>query len=113
MEQSNVFKKQDPINKSEAVHGDPINAIENVRNLLVSASKSTGEKADAIRLEAVQTLDKLLQKASDLETDILATGKARAHSANQYVQDNPWRMIGATAGISLLIGFLSARRKHQ
>ena len=51
MEQSNVFKKQDTINKSEAVHGDPINAIENVRNLLVSASKSTGEKADAIRLE--------------------------------------------------------------
>jgi len=89
-----------------------INLIEDARNLLLSASKLTGEKADALRDEAIQMLDKLLQNANKIQADTFTASKAAADSANNYVKDNPWRMIGATAGLSVLIGFIVARRKH-
>jgi len=86
--------------------------IEDVRNLLISSSKLSGEKADALRDEAIQILDKFLQKASEIQSNTFAASKAAVNSANKYVKDNPWRMIGTTAGISVLLGFIVARRKH-
>ena len=45
-----------------------------------------------------------------LQETALARAKAAGHVADEYVHDNPWRAIGAAAGIGLLVGLLIGRR---
>jgi len=78
MDQLPIKQKQD----------DSTTVIEGVRNLLASSSKSTAEKADAIREEAVQTLDKFLKKTDDVQTKAYQFSTASMRSANQYVKSN-------------------------
>ena len=42
-----------------------------------------------------------------------ATGKARqlSRTADSYVRENPWLVVGAAAGVGILIGFLLRGRR--
>ena len=43
------------------------------------------------------------------------SGKARefGHTADGYVRENPWLMIGAAAGVGVLVGFLLRRSRES
>ena len=59
----------------------------------------------------MQTKLQLAQaELSQLQELALARVKAAGVAADDYVHDNPWRAIGAAAGIGLLIGLLIGRR---
>ena len=51
-------------------------------------------------------------KANLMELQETAVAKFRAAgvAADDYVRDNPWRAIGAAAGVGLVIGLLIGRR---
>jgi ElaB/YqjD/DUF883 family membrane-anchored ribosome-binding protein len=56
---------------------------------------------------------KLVQARSDLgrlEHELLARGRDAARATDQYVHDNPWKAIGASAGLAFLLGLLVGRK---
>jgi ElaB/YqjD/DUF883 family membrane-anchored ribosome-binding protein len=47
---------------------------------------------------------------ADAQDIVVEKSKAAAKVTDEYVHDNPWRAIGAAAGIGLVIGLLIGRR---
>ena len=47
---------------------------------------------------------------ADAEEAVLVRAKAAAKATDVYVHENPWKAIGVTAGLALLIGFIMGRR---
>ena len=55
-------------------------------------------------------LDTALTKAQDVQAAALDTGKELAASADDYVQENPWRAVSISAGVGLLVGLIIGRK---
>ncbi len=56
---------------------------------------------------------KLVQARGDLgalESELLARGREAARATDQYVHDNPWKAVGASAGLAFLLGLLVGRK---
>lgn len=70
------------------------------------ASASATELRGRIEARLLQAKDNLVQ----LQETALAKAKAAGHAADDYVHENPWKAIGAAAGIGLVVGLLIGRR---
>ena len=80
---------------------------EELMNLTASQA---GERIADVRARLGQRLGTLRAQLSDLEADMLERGKEVARATDDYVHDNPWKAIGATAGVAFLLGLLIGRR---
>jgi ElaB/YqjD/DUF883 family membrane-anchored ribosome-binding protein len=47
---------------------------------------------------------------ADAQDSLVEKSKAAAKVTDEYVHDNPWKAIGVSAGIGLVIGLLIGRR---
>ncbi len=74
---------------------------------MVKASADAGsEQVDELRHGIERQLKLAKTQLSDLEDNVLDT----ARGADRYVHENPWPLIGAAAGIGVLVGVLVARK---
>lgn len=84
--------------------------VRDAQDLFREATSATGETADALRSKGLTMLDAALAKAQDVQAAALDTGKELATTADDYVQENPWRAVALSAGVGLLIGLLMGRK---
>lgn len=84
--------------------------VRDAQDLFREATSATGEKADALRSKGLSLLDAALSKAQDAQTAAIDTGRELAGSADNYVQQNPWRAVAISAGVGLLIGMMISRK---
>lgn len=84
--------------------------VRDAQDLFREATSATGEKADALRSKGLTLLDAALAKAQDVQAVALDTGKELASTADDYVQENPWRAVALSAGVGLLVGLLIGRK---
>lgn len=84
--------------------------VADTEELLRLGAAQTGNGATEWRARVEARLTQA--KASLLDAQETAVAKARAagHAADDYVHDNPWKAIGAAAGIGLVVGLLIGRR---
>jgi len=94
----------------KTVRNDMKTLIKDAQNLFREATSVTGVKADELRNRGLNLLDAAVSKAQDVQTAALESGKEMAASADDYVQENPWRAVAISAGVGLLVGFLIARK---
>ena len=47
---------------------------------------------------------------ADAQESLVEKGKVAAKVTDEYVHENPWKAIGVSAGIGLVIGLLIGRR---
>jgi ElaB/YqjD/DUF883 family membrane-anchored ribosome-binding protein len=47
---------------------------------------------------------------AEAQAALLVKTKAAAKATDAYVHENPWRAVGAAAGVGLVIGLLVGRR---
>jgi ElaB/YqjD/DUF883 family membrane-anchored ribosome-binding protein len=73
--------------------------------------KATAEVAGERVQEARERTEKSLQNALEHMYDRRMQRRVRkvAHTADSYVRDHLWSMIGAVAGVALLLGLVSRR----
>jgi ElaB/YqjD/DUF883 family membrane-anchored ribosome-binding protein len=45
-----------------------------------------------------------------LQEAAVAKAKAAGHATDEFVHQNPWKSIGISAGVGLLVGLLVSRR---
>ncbi len=78
---------------------------------LIKATANTGGEALAnLRSKAEDSLAVAKSKMADAQDTIVKKSKAAAKVTDEYVHDNPWKAIGVSAGIGLVIGLLIGRR---
>ncbi len=78
--------------------------------LLSLTASQAGERIADVRARLGERLGGLKAQLSDLEAEMLERGRLMARATDDYVHDNPWKSIGATAGVAFLLGLLIGRR---
>ncbi|WP_035052275.1 DUF883 family protein [Andreprevotia chitinilytica] len=94
----------------KVVDRDVKTLVRDAQALFQAAATLTGEKADEVRNRGMQLLDTALAKVQGAQTSIVVAGKKVVTSTDDYVKENPWRMIAAAAGVGLVAGVFLGRR---
>ena len=78
--------------------------------LLKATASQGGEKVAEIRAKAEESLRIAKAKMAEAQAALLVKTREAARATDVYVHENPWRAIGAAAGVGLVIGLLIGRR---
>ena|SRR6185503_9092525 len=78
--------------------------------LVKATAAQTGEKIEEARARTEESLRRVKARLGGVEDEALKRARALAGEADDYVRSNPWQVIGAAAGIGLLLGLLISRR---
>jgi ElaB/YqjD/DUF883 family membrane-anchored ribosome-binding protein len=84
--------------------------IRDAESLLKATAAQTGEKIEAVRARAEESVQQAKARLADVEADALRRAQALADDADQYVRHNPWQAVGIAAGVGLVLGLLISRR---
>jgi ElaB/YqjD/DUF883 family membrane-anchored ribosome-binding protein len=78
--------------------------------LLRATANDAGEKVVAAREKIQSSLVEAKAQLVRAEAAIVDKTKQAARATDQYVHDNPWKAVGISACVGLVIGVLIARR---
>jgi ElaB/YqjD/DUF883 family membrane-anchored ribosome-binding protein len=85
--------------------------VTDAEELLRSSVNQLGEGAVSSAHARIQeNLQAVKDTLIDAETAVVEGSRKAAEATEQYVQNNPWKTIGISAGAGLLVGLLLARR---
>ncbi|TCS35605.1 ElaB/YqjD/DUF883 family membrane-anchored ribosome-binding protein [Paucimonas lemoignei] len=94
----------------KTVRNDMKSLVRDAQQLFREASVATGERADELRAKGQELLDSAAQRAQELQTAAMETGKEFASHTDSYVKDNPWKAVAISAGVGLVVGMLIGRK---
>lgn len=84
--------------------------IADTEELLRATAGQAGEQTKELRARMQGRLDEAKKSMLHLQDAAVAKAKAAGHAADEFVHENPWKAIGAAAGIGLIAGLLISRR---
>lgn len=84
--------------------------VSDVENLLKATNSLSGEELAKAKAKLEQRISAAKTSAEELGNNIANRARKTAETANDYVHEQPWPAIGASAGIGLLVGYLLSRR---
>ncbi len=95
---------------SEQLVADFKVVVADAEALLKATAGQGGEKLAEVRAKAEESLRVAKARMADAQAALLARTREAAKATDAYVHENPWRAIGAAAGVGLVIGLLIGRR---
>lgn len=78
--------------------------------LLKASVGQGGEAMAAARTKIEESLGVARAKLADAQAALVDKTRAAAKATDVYVHENPWKAIGISAGVGLVVGLLIARR---
>ncbi len=84
--------------------------VRDAEALLQATATQTGERIDAVRVRAQESLQQAKSRLVDAQDEVLQSARDATEAAEQYFKKNPWQSVGIAAGVGLLIGLLLRRR---
>ncbi len=84
--------------------------VANTEALLKATANQGGEKLAEVRAKAEESLRVVKTRMAEAQAALLVRTKEAAKATDVYVHENPWKAIGAAAGVGLVIGLLIGRR---
>lgn len=84
--------------------------VEDAEALLKATANQGGEKLAELRAKAEESLRVVKATLAEAQAALVVKTKAAAKATDVYVHDNPWKAVGAAAGVGLVIGLLIGRR---
>jgi ElaB/YqjD/DUF883 family membrane-anchored ribosome-binding protein len=94
----------------KTVRNDMSTLLRDAQDLFREATSATGEKADELRKKGISLLETATIKGQELQAAAIETGKEMVETADDFVQENPWKSVAIAAGVGLLVGVLIARK---
>lgn len=95
---------------SDELAADFKEVVADTEALLKATANQGGEKLVEIRARAKESLRAVKARMEETQAELLAKTRAAAKATDEYVYENPWKVIGVAAAVGLVIGFLTARR---
>lgn len=78
--------------------------------LLRGIAGATADTYAATRAKVEGKLGDAKTRFEETRTQIAERAKGIAATSHTYVKENPWKVVGASAAIGLIIGYLLSRR---
>ena len=84
--------------------------VEDAEALLAITAGQTGEKIEALRARAKESLGAARERMKAAGAQLGDRAKAAAKTTDDYVHTNPWTAIAIAAGLGFVLGSLTNRR---
>lgn len=84
--------------------------IADAEELLRMTADQAGEGAASVRNRVQARMHQAMADLASLQHTVAVKAQAAGHAADEFVHGNPWKSIGAAAGIGLVVGLLIGRR---
>ena len=84
--------------------------VVDAEELLRATASQAGEGAATARARIQESLQVVKEHLDAAETAVIERTRQAAKVTDQYVHDNPWKMIGISALAGAVVGMLIARR---
>lgn len=84
--------------------------VSDAEALIKATANQGGEALASVRAKAEASLARAKAQMADVEAALLVRAKAAARATDVYVHENPWKAIGISASLALLVGFIMGRR---
>jgi ElaB/YqjD/DUF883 family membrane-anchored ribosome-binding protein len=94
----------------KTVRMDMRTLLKSAQDLFREATSSSGERAEDLRNRGLMLLDAALEKAQEMQSVAVETGKEVAQNTDEFVQQNPWKAVAISTGVGLLAGMLLSRK---
>src|SRR3569833_1778280 len=111
MSTQNVSGESDvPDVTKEQLIADFKTVVSDAEALIKATANQDGETLASVRAKADASLAKAKAQMADAEAALLVRAKTTTKATDAYVHENPWKAIGISASIALLVGFIMGRR---
>ena len=94
----------------ERLVDDFVSVLSEAEELLKKAGTETGERARDLRAQVEGKLLAAKLRLQELEGEAVDRAREAAQYTDEYVHENPWRMIGIAAAIGFVAGLMINRR---
>ncbi|MGI4855673.1 MAG: DUF883 family protein [Janthinobacterium lividum] len=95
--------------RASSVIDDGSDRLKSLIDDLESALKSSDLNASSLRDSVRGKLDKVRSSVTDRSAAVTQNFNDTLGTADDFAHEKPWQVIGAVAGIALVIGFLAGR----
>jgi ElaB/YqjD/DUF883 family membrane-anchored ribosome-binding protein len=85
--------------------------IADAEELLKATAGAAGDRVNAARARAEETLRAARQKLSQVDDMVIGRAKDAARATDDYVRENPWGAVGIAALAGLVVGVLISSRR--
>lgn len=86
------------------------NFINDIEELVKATGSLTGDDLARAKSKLNARIAGAKQSVDEMGEAVMGRARQAAKVTDNYVHENPWKAIGASAALGLLIGFLIARR---
>ena len=83
--------------------------VSDAEELLRATAGQAGEKVAVVRERIQENLAAAKVRLVAAEEAVVAKTKEAAKATDEYVHENPWKAVGISAGVGLIIGMLISR----
>lgn len=84
--------------------------IRDAEELLKVTANQTGDKINAARARAEESVNDARRKIDEMENDLVDRTKAAVTATDELVQKNPWQAVAVATAVGFMIGMLTGRR---
>lgn len=84
--------------------------VSDLEAIVSATAHQSGDAIKALRDQAEESIAKAKVNLAHAQEVIVDKAKLTAEAADDYAHKNPWNVVGAAAGIGLVIGLLIGRR---
>ncbi|MNZ27713.1 hypothetical protein D3C78_449340 [compost metagenome] len=89
---------------------DFYNFLADVEALIKETTTLTGAELEQTRAKLSERISAAKESIGELGDNIAQQGRKGAAATNDYVHEQPWKVIGASAAAAFLFGLILARR---
>jgi ElaB/YqjD/DUF883 family membrane-anchored ribosome-binding protein len=96
-------------NSGERIATDFQALLVDAEGLLRAVSGASGEAMETARAQIQRRVDSLRRTLQDGQDSALGHARTAVGTADRYVHDNPWPIIGAALATGVILGVLARR----
>jgi ElaB/YqjD/DUF883 family membrane-anchored ribosome-binding protein len=96
-------------NSGERIVSDFQALLNDTEGLLRALSGASGEAIEGTRERIQQRVNEMRRTLSDGQESALKSARQAATSADRYVHQNPWPVIGGALAAGVIVGLLARR----
>lgn len=83
--------------------------VSDAEELLRATAGQAGEKVTAARERIQDSLDAAKARLAVAQDAMIEKTRLAARATDEYVHDNPWRAVGISAAVGVIVGMLISR----
>lgn len=95
---------------SSAISREFYNFLADIEDLIKETTSLTGDELASARVKLNARVAAAKASAEEIGDNIALRARQTASVTNDYVHEQPWKVLGASAAIAFLLGIVIARR---